>query len=42
MEYRLADADGSATMWTADPDTDADGDGSLEGDRPGFNAATEP
>jgi hypothetical protein len=33
---------GSATMWTADPSTDVGGDGSLQGDRPGFNAATEP
>jgi hypothetical protein len=30
MEYCLGDADGSATMWTADPDTDLDGDGSLD------------
>lgn len=30
MEYCLGDADGSATMWTADPDTDVDGDGSLD------------
>jgi hypothetical protein len=30
MEYCLGDADGSATMWTAEPDTDVDGDGSLD------------
>jgi hypothetical protein len=30
MEYCLGDGDGSATMWTAQPDTDLDGDGSLE------------
>jgi hypothetical protein len=30
MEYCLGDPDGSATMWTADPDTDVDGDGSLD------------
>jgi hypothetical protein len=30
MEYCLGDADGSATMWTADPNTDLDGDGSLD------------
>jgi hypothetical protein len=30
MEYCLGDADGSATMWTADPNTDVDGDGSLD------------
>ena len=30
MDYCLGDADGSATMWTADPDTDLDGDGSLD------------
>src|SRR5882724_4379713 len=30
MEYCLGDADGSATMWTADPNIDVDGDGSLE------------
>ncbi|MBB2769940.1 MULTISPECIES: hypothetical protein [Mycolicibacterium] len=27
MEYCLGDPDGSATMWTAEPDTDTDGDG---------------
>jgi hypothetical protein len=30
MEYCLGDADGSATLWTADPDVDVDGDGSLD------------
>jgi hypothetical protein len=30
MEYCLGDADGSATMWTAAPDVDVDGDGSLD------------
>jgi hypothetical protein len=30
MEYCLGDADGSATMWTADPNIDVDGDGSLD------------
>ena len=30
MDYCLGDADGSATMWTADPNTDVDGDGSLD------------
>ena len=30
MDYCLGDADGSATMWTADPDTDVDGDGALD------------
>jgi hypothetical protein len=30
MEYCLGDADGSATMWTADPTTDVDGDGALD------------
>jgi len=30
MEYCLGDADGSATMWTADPNTDVDGDGALD------------
>lgn len=30
MEYCLGDADGSATMWTAEPDTDTDGDGVLD------------
>ena len=30
MEYCLGDADGSATMWTAAPDLDVDGDGSLD------------
>src|SRR5258705_2781770 len=30
MEYCLGDADGSASMWTADPNTDVDGDGSLD------------
>lgn len=27
MDYCLGDSDGSATMWTADPDLDLDGDG---------------
>jgi hypothetical protein len=27
MEYCLGDADGSATMWTAEPDVDTDADG---------------
>ena len=27
MDYCLSDADGSATMWTAQPDVDSDGDG---------------
>jgi hypothetical protein len=27
MDYCLGDADGSATMWTAQPDVDTDGDG---------------
>jgi hypothetical protein len=31
MEYCLGDGDGSATMWTAAPDVDVDGDGSLDG-----------
>ena len=30
MEYCLGDADGSATMWTADPNIDVDGDGTLD------------
>jgi hypothetical protein len=30
MEYCLGDADGSATMWTAAPDVDVDGDGVLD------------
>jgi hypothetical protein len=30
MEYCLGDADGSATIWTADPNIDVDGDGSLD------------
>ena len=30
MEYCLGDADGSATMWTADPNIDVDGDGALD------------
>jgi hypothetical protein len=30
MEYCLGDADGSATMWTADPTIDVDGDGVLD------------
>jgi hypothetical protein len=30
MEYCLGDADGSATMWAADPNTDVDGDGSMD------------
>src|SRR6478736_2098650 len=30
MEYCLGDADGSATMWIADPNTDVDGDGVLD------------
>ena len=30
MEYCLGDADGSATMWTAAPDVDVDGDGALD------------
>src|SRR3954453_10344389 len=30
MDYCLGDADGSAAMWTADPDTDVDADGSLD------------
>ena len=30
MEYCLGDGDGSATMWTAQPDVDADGDGVLD------------
>ena len=30
MEYCLGDGDGSATMWTAQPDIDADGDGALD------------
>jgi hypothetical protein len=31
MEYCLGDADGSASTFTAAPDTDVDGDGSLDG-----------
>ena len=30
MEYCLGDADGSATMWTADPNIDLDGDGQAD------------
>ncbi len=30
MEYCLGDPDGSATLWSADPTTDLDGDGALE------------
>ncbi|MFG1933481.1 pullulanase [Mycobacterium sp. NPDC048908] len=30
MEYCLGDGDGSATMWTADPNVDVDGDGMLD------------
>ena len=30
MEYCLGADDGSATMWTAQPDTDVDGDGQLD------------
>ncbi len=30
MEYCLGDADGSATMWTAEPDVDVDGDGVVD------------
>ena len=30
MEYCLSDGDGSATMWTAEPDLDVDGDGTLD------------
>jgi hypothetical protein len=30
MEYCLSDPDGSATMWSADPTVDADGDGVLD------------
>ena len=30
MEYCLGEPDGSATMWSADPTTDADGDGVLD------------
>jgi hypothetical protein len=30
MEYCLGDGDGSATMWTAAPDIDTDGDGTLD------------
>lgn len=30
MEYCLGDPDGSATMWTAAPDMDVDGDGTLD------------
>ncbi|HVQ51196.1 MAG TPA: pullulanase [Mycobacterium sp.] len=30
MEYCLGDADGSATMWSAEPNIDLDGNGSLD------------
>jgi hypothetical protein len=30
MEYCLGDPDGSATMWTAEPDVDVDGDGVVD------------
>jgi hypothetical protein len=30
MEYCLSDGDGSASIWTADPDSDVNGDGTLE------------
>ncbi|MDT5019313.1 MAG: hypothetical protein QOD39_5473 [Mycobacterium sp.] len=30
MEYCLGDSDGSATMWTAQPDVDVDGDGTFD------------
>jgi hypothetical protein len=30
MDYCLGDADGSATMWTADPTVDVDGDGAMD------------
>jgi hypothetical protein len=30
MEYCLGDADGTASMWTAAPDVDVDGDGALD------------
>ena len=30
MEYCLSDGDGSATMWTAAPDIDVDGDGAFD------------
>jgi hypothetical protein len=30
MEYCLGSDDGSATMWTAQPDTDVDGDGTFD------------
>jgi hypothetical protein len=30
MEYCLGDGDGSATMWTAEPNVDLDGDGRLD------------
>jgi hypothetical protein len=30
MEYCLGDGDGSATMWTAEPDMDVDGDGAFD------------
>ncbi|MGX9788783.1 pullulanase [Mycobacterium sp. MMS18-G62] len=30
MDYCLGDADGSATMWTAEPNVDVDGDGVLD------------
>lgn len=31
MEYCLGDADGSATMWTKEPDVDLDGNGTFDG-----------
>ncbi|MCV7290804.1 pullulanase [Mycolicibacterium wolinskyi] len=31
MEYCLGDPDGSATMWTREPDVDLDGDGVFDG-----------
>jgi hypothetical protein len=30
MDYCLADGDGSATIWTAPPDVDVDGDGAFD------------
>lgn len=30
VEYCLSDGDGSATMWTAEPDVDLDGDGAFD------------
>jgi hypothetical protein len=30
MDYCLGDGDGSATMWTAEPNVDVDGDGQLD------------